>query len=213
MKTDELIEALAAGLEPVRPGELRRDFVLTATLAAGAAILGAALLLGVRHSIIEALGQISFWLRTGYTLGLALAGGWLLTRIGRPGGYGRTPLLVLVGLLAAVGLFAAIEQLTLPHDMGAMALHGHSPSACMTNILMLTLLSAPLIFWRARRFAPTRPAMAGAAAGLLAGALAATAYGLCCSEQTASFVAAWYSLAILMTTAAGALIGRYLLRW
>jgi len=158
VKTDDLIEALAAGLEPVRPGALRRDFALAAVAAAGAAVLGAVLLLGVRHNMIEAVGQISFWLRAGYTLGLALAGGWLLMRVGRPGGEGRTPLLVVVGLLAVVGLFAAVEQLTLPHDMGAMALHGHSPSVCMTNILMLTLLSAPLIFWRARRFAPTRPA-------------------------------------------------------
>lgn len=213
MKTDDLIEALAAGLEPVRPHALQRDVVLAAAAGAVAALLGAILWLGVRYDMVGALGEVSFWLRTGYTLGLALAGGWLLTRIGRPGGRGRTPLMVVIGLVAIVGVLAAIEQLTLPHDMGAMALHGHSPSACMTNILTLTLLSAPLIFWRARRFAPSRPAVAGAAAGLAAGALAATAYGLCCSEQTASFVAAWYSLAILTATAAGALIGRYLLRW
>ena len=64
-----------------------------------------------------------------------------------------------------------------------------------------------------RGLAPTRPVRAGAAAGLLAGALAATAYTLHCPESQAPFLAVWYLLGILAPAAAGALVGPRLLRW
>ena len=44
----------------------------------------------------------------------------------------------------------------------------------------ISALAAPLVFWAARAFAPTRPMLAGAAAGLLTGGLATTLYGLHC---------------------------------
>ncbi|MBK8838593.1 MAG: DUF1109 family protein [Hyphomonadaceae bacterium] len=64
-----------------------------------------------------------------------------------------------------------------------------------------------------RGFAPTRTALAGAAAGLLAGGVSATVYGLHCDENAAAFVAVWYSLGIGMTAVAGAILGPRVLRW
>jgi hypothetical protein len=64
-----------------------------------------------------------------------------------------------------------------------------------------------------RRFAPTRPTLAGAAAGLLSGGLAATVYGLHCQETAIPFVAIFYTLGIVLSTAAGAIIGSRVLRW
>jgi hypothetical protein len=64
-----------------------------------------------------------------------------------------------------------------------------------------------------RGLAPTRPPLAGAAAGLAAGALAATLYGLHCPEQAAVFVVTWYTLGIATATALGAVVGARLLRW
>ncbi|MFO1333443.1 MAG: NrsF family protein, partial [Rubrivivax sp.] len=54
---------------------------------------------------------------------------------------------------------------------------------------------------------------AGFAAGLLAGAIGALAYALACTEMAMSFVAAWYTLGILMVGALGALLGPRVLRW
>jgi hypothetical protein len=61
--------------------------------------------------------------------------------------------------------------------------------------------------------APTRPRLAGAAAGLLAGGLAATLYAAHCPDDSPLFVVTWYSLAIAMVVIAGSLIGPRVLRW
>jgi hypothetical protein len=77
-------------------------------------------------------------------------------------------------------------------------------------------LAAPVylaLVWSLRRLAPTRLARTGAAAGLLAGGLAAAVYGLYCQESTAPFVATWYTLGVGACAAVGAGLGRWLLRW
>jgi len=77
-------------------------------------------------------------------------------------------------------------------------------------------LSMPIfigLLWSFRRLAPTRLRAAGAAAGLAAGAWAATLYCLHCPEVSAIFVLTWYSLGIGLAAALGALIGPYFLRW
>jgi hypothetical protein len=68
-------------------------------------------------------------------------------------------------------------------------------------------------FLALRTFAPTRPAWAGAVAGLVAGALGAFAYAFHCPEMAPPFLAVWYSLGMLIPAAAGALLGPRLLRW
>jgi hypothetical protein len=57
------------------------------------------------------------------------------------------------------------------------------------------------------------PTIAGLAAGLTSGGLAATMYALHCPEWAASFVATWYALGILASGALGAVAGRRVLRW
>jgi hypothetical protein len=56
-------------------------------------------------------------------------------------------------------------------------------------------------------------AFAGAAAGLLAGALGATVYTLHCPEMAAPFIGTWYVLGMLVPTFVGAVLGRFVLRW
>lgn len=50
-------------------------------------------------------------------------------------------------------------------------------------------------------------ALAGAASGLLAGAIATLVYCLHCPEMTAPFLAIWYVLGMASPTAPGALLG------
>jgi hypothetical protein len=82
--------------------------------------------------------------------------------------------------------------------------------------LLLLTLALPIfagLLRSFRRLAPTRLRAAGAAAGLAAGAWAAAIYCLHCPEVSALFVLTWYSLGILLATAAGALLGPRLMRW
>ena len=67
MKTDELIDALAVGLEPVKPA---RPSLLLLTAAAVAAVAGVIVLLGVRPDLIQAMGGASPWMKALYTLAL-----------------------------------------------------------------------------------------------------------------------------------------------
>jgi hypothetical protein len=77
-------------------------------------------------------------------------------------------------------------------------------------------ISAPIylgLVFGMRRLAPTRPSLAGASAGFLAGALGATAYQVFCPETGAMFVTTWYTLGIAACTVVGAVIGSRALRW
>ena len=62
-------------------------------------------------------------------------------------------------------------------------------------------------------FAPTRLALAGAGAGLLAGACGALVWALHCPESPVAFFAVWHVLGVLIPTALDAVLGPRVLRW
>jgi hypothetical protein len=210
MKTDDLIEALAAGVEPVRPARLSPWMIGGASAAA---LLSVVALLGLRGDLAEAMLGATFWIKAAYSGSLAAASLWLVTRLGRPGAALGLAGWSVVAILGLAGLAGATELLLLPPGARVDDLMGFTWKVCAINILKISAFTAPLIFLAARRLAPTRPMQAGAAAGLLSGAVAATAYGLHCPEATAAFVAVWYTLGMLSAAAFGAVIGRFALRW
>lgn len=210
MKTEDLIEALALGLEPVRPARLSPAYLAAAGLISAVAVwLG----LGFRPDLLLAMAGPAFWLKALYTLGLAGLGLWLATRLGQPGASARWPALGLAGLAGLALVLALTELAMLAPDQRLDAWLGTTWRTCPLLILGVSVLAAPPVLWTARRFAPTRPALMGAAVGLGTAGLAATAYGLYCAESSASFVASWYSLGIALSGLAGAVAGRLSLRW
>jgi len=84
---------------------------------------------------------------------------------------------------------------------------------CLTSIplMALPLLAAALL--GLRHGAPTRPALAGAIAGLLSAGLAATLYASHCTDDSPLFVATWYTIASALVAAIGALAGSRVLRF
>ena len=90
---------------------------------------------------------------------------------------------------------------------------GHSHTVCPWRIVILSLPVFASVFWSLQKLAPTRPVLAGAAAGLLAGAAGAFVYAFHCDESAAPFVVLWYTAGIALVGLAGGLIGRFLLRW
>ena len=118
--------------------------------------------------------------------------------------------------LAAFGLMLLLSGMEMSHtalsQMRSVWM-GHTASVCSMRILALSVpvfVGAMVVL---RQFAPTRLALAGAAAGLLAGGVGATVYGLYCAESAATFVATWYTLGIAVSTGLGAIIGARVLRW
>lgn len=213
MKTDELIALLARDAAPVKRGALPMRIGMLALVGAVAAFCILAPWLGIRPDLAEAVTGMTYWMKTLYTLGVGVAGFLLAERLSRPGAKGRAGW-VLAGVFVAAIMAIAISQVVAtPPDQLRAAFMGSSWDKCPWRIVVLALPSLAVILWTMRRFAPTRPALAGAAAGLLAGGVAATIYGLHCQEVAAPFVALWYSLGMVLTAAIGAIIGSRALRW
>jgi hypothetical protein len=209
--TDELIARLAAA----RRAPARVPRLLAGAGGVGAlAALGMALAMwGPRPDLAPALGTAGFWVKAGYAAALALAGGLAVERLGRPGEPARRGM-ILAGLATLTVLALAMRELAgLPREDWALVIKGHSWQVCSLRIAAVSLPGFIAALWALRRMAPTRPRLAGAAAGLMAGGLGAVAYSLTCTETAAAFLASWYSLGMVVWAAVGAMIGPRLLRW
>ena len=212
MKTAELISALAADTAPVKSARVIGP--LAGACLLGAFVTGVVLVtwLGLRP-LGEAVQTSAFWMKAGYTSALALAGFLLAIRLARPGGRpGRVLTIALLAVVAMVGLSAIEMSRAQPGTMRSLWM-GHTWSVCSLRILALSI---PVYFGSIlalRQLAPTRLAIAGAAAGLLAGGVGASVYGLYCAETSAMFVVIWYTLGIAASAVLGAVIGSRLLRW
>lgn len=212
MRTDDLIDALAADGGPVRgPG---RRLALVAGLGALAALVLVLAWLHTRHDLMTAMRGGMFWMKALYTGVLGLAGYLAIERLARPMGTGRRGWILGGAALAAFAAAGVWQALVSPDVQAALhMLKGHSWHSCSRNILVLGLPMLALGLLAVRGMAPTRPVAAGFATGLFAGGVAATVYGLHCPENTFTFVALWYSLGVLLLAALGALAGRWTLRW
>jgi len=213
MNTDDLIRSLATEVRPVRRYALGRRVALGII---GGAVVTLALVaagLGFRPDLSLAMHGFSFWMKWTYTVSLGILAIAATIRLARP----EAPpmrwlwlLAVPILLLAGIGLGELADTPT--RDWLAMWL-GQSWLVCPWLVLALSMPIFIGLLWSFRRLAPTRLRAAGAAAGLAAGAWAATLYCLHCPEVSAIFVLTWYSLGIGLAATLGALIGPYFLRW
>jgi hypothetical protein len=169
--------------------------------------------LGLRHDLASAVALPMFWVKLALPA-LLLAGAWLTTlRLSRPGvRLGRALWLLAVPPLAIWALAACQLVSAAPEEVEGLV-YGFSWEVCP---LLIAGLSVPLfaaLMAVMSSLAPTRPLAAGAATGLLAGSAAALVYALHCPEMGAPFLGIWYLVGMLIPTAAGALVGRWVLRW
>jgi hypothetical protein len=213
MRTDELIESLALSTRPVDRHAVRRSLLLTVGGAAVVSLFILLLWLGMRPDLHSAMRTGPFWMKAGYTVALAVSGFWLTLRLARPDGAPRRGWLAPAFVVAILALLAALQMATTPHDQWRSVWMGHSWMFCPWRIVVIAIPVFVGLTLALRRLAPTRLVSAGAAAGLLAGAVGASVYGLACDETAATFTLAWYSLGIGLCALAGALAGPRLLSW
>jgi len=212
MDTDQLIRTLAAdNSHHARPV----GFVLALALLAAApvSLLMFVTELGVRPDVMSAMHNPFFDLKFAITLALASAAITVALHLSRPEASLRGWLWL---LMIPVGLLVAgiSGEMMMPQRLPMMVrLVGNNSKVCMTAVplMALPLLVAALI--GLRHGAPTRPAIAGAMAGLLSAGLAATLYASHCEDDSPLFVATWYTIATAMVTAVGALLGSRVLRF
>ena len=212
METNQLIRTLAAdNAHRARPvGFVLALGLLTAAPASVAMFLAG---LGVRPDVMTAMHNPFFDLKFVVTLALAIPAIAIILHLSRPEaslqGW-KWLLLIPVGLLLA----GIASEMMMPQRLPMMTrLVGNNSRICLTAIplMSLPLLVAALI--GLRHGAPTRPAVAGAIAGLLSAGLAATLYASHCTDDSPLFVATWYTIATALVSAIGALIGSRVLRF
>lgn len=213
MKTEALIEALGRGPIAVDTQAPARRFGIA--IGAGVAVSLAAMLalLGPRPDLAAAASEPMFWMKLAIPAVLAWAMLAASARLSRPGGSAKVAWLAMAALLFAVETAAVLFVALAPAAERLPMVAGRTAWPCVASIALLALpiLAATVLGMRA--LAPTRLRAAGLAAGLVAGALAATVYALHCDESTLPFFAAWYVLGMAIPGALAALAGPRMLRW
>lgn len=213
MKTDDLLDLLAAAQAPVDTGALDRALSAAAIAGLFLAALLVILTLGMRPDLTAALLAGPVAAKFAFAGSLGLLALLLFRRALRPGvGAGSLPLALAVPV-AILGVLALSQIVATPMEMRPAVLYGRSWTACVVFIPLYAVLPFAALVAVGRRGAPVHPGRAGLAAGLAAGALAAMAYALHCPEDTLPFVFAWYGGALALCTAAGWVLGGRLLRW
>jgi hypothetical protein len=205
MRTDDLVHAMVAD-QTAAQSSLGRKFTLA--IAVGF-VISAVLFwvtLGPRPDIETAVLTVRFDFKIVETLLLAATAVALVLRLAQPGAGTGLQMAALAAAPALLVVTVIAELLVIPADQWQAKLVGSNSLVCMTAI---PLLSLPAL----RDGAPTSLGAAGAAAGLVAGGIAAALYATQCVDDSPLFVAFWYSIAIAAVTALGAVLGRRLLRW
>lgn len=213
MKTDQLIDLLAADAVPVPPQAASRRMGLALLLGLPLAVLIVALEYGFRRDLAAVSALPMFWMKLGLPLVVAVAGFVVASRLGRPGVRAGLPVMGFIAplLLAwGLGLFVWLDA---PASGRDALLWGQTWRSCAFSIGLIALPAFVAAMVALRSLAPTRPAAAGAAAGAFAGGLGAAVYALHCPELAAPFIAVWYVLGVTLPVALGAVCGRLFLRW
>lgn len=213
MNTDDFVAMLATGVSPIKSGETRRRYAKALLWGCLGASLLMLALLGLRKDFAQAVYLPMFWFKLALPFSLACVALVGAIRLSRPGNSLGHVLPALAAPVVIAWLIAAGALMSVPADERLAMLLGQTWSVCPFLISLLSIPTFVATFWAMQGLAPTRPAQAGAAAGLLAGALATLIYALHCPEMAAPFLATWYLIGMLMPALAGAAIGARWLRW
>jgi len=213
LKTDDLVALLARDVAPVATGAVTRRFALSTGAGIVLAIPLMIWLQGINPQFADITAEPMFWVKLAFVVAL-LAGALIASaRLARPGfRLARTPIAIAAPVLAMWAL-AAYALLTADFDERSELILGVSWTECPRNIATLAVPSFLTSLWAMKGLAPTRLRLAGAAAGLLAGAIGALVYLLHCPELAAPFLGLWYVIGMLIPTVLGALVGPRVLRW
>lgn len=212
MDTDRLIQTLAADNDQrPRPVSTQLAMALLVTLPVVAAML--LVTLGIRPDFMSAMRNPFFDTKFLVTLALAIPAIVISVHLSKPeASLGRWIWLLL--LSPFILIVALIVEMTMPQRASMMMrIIGRNSSLCSAAI---TLLSLPILggaMIALRHGAPSRPAVAGALAGLMSAGLGATFYAAHCTDDSPLFVATWYTLAALVVAGLGAAIGSKVLRY
>jgi hypothetical protein len=212
MDVNELIKALAAD---TRPPAASLSSVWWG--AAGLAIILAAVvffaMLGPRPDIAAAAETPRFLFKFVVTITLAVSAFGLARALSRPGETWRKAMPYLMAAPALIAMAVIVEIVVLPPGTWSDKLIGTNSTRCLTYIPLIGIGPLAIFLLALRHGAPTKPAFAGAVAGLVAGGIGATFYAAQCIDDSPLFVATWYTIAIAGLALIGAAAANRFARW
>ena len=212
MDTNEFIRRLAADTRrQATPVSSAWWWAVGVAIALAAAVFFA--MLGPRSDIKSAAETLRFLFKFLLTITLAASAFSCVRTMSRPGESWRKSIPYLAVAPALIAMAVIVELLTLPSNTWSVTLIGTNSIACLTYIPLIGISPLAIFLWTLHYGAPTRPALAGAVAGLLAGGIAATFYAAKCTDDSPLFVATWYTLAITALAILGAAGANRFARW
>jgi hypothetical protein len=213
VRTNDLVLMLSSGISRTNSYAIGRRFGLALFAGFVLATVMLMAIYGVRSDMPWVLLTGRFWFKAAFPVAVVAVALGLATRLSRPGARLGTAWFALAVPLLAIWISSALVVLSAPPALRLDLVLGSSWRICTMNIAMLSVPTFVAVFWAMRGLAPTRLMLAGAGAGLLAGAQGALVYTLYCVETTVPFWGVWYVLGMLVPTIAGGVLGPRLLRW
>ncbi len=213
MRTRDLVARLAADAAPVSRERVARriEHALLAGLAGSAALL--VVLYGIRSDMPQVLLHASFWARLAVPFAIIVAAMKLTERLGRPGASTRLAWLAAAAPVAAMLLAGVALLAATPAGYRLQLMLESAWRDAMANVVVLSLPPLAAALRALKGLAPTRLALAGAGAGLLAGAQGVLVESLYGADAALSMCGIGHVLAMLVTAALGAAIAPGYLRW
>jgi hypothetical protein len=211
MKTDLLIQTLAAGLPPVTPlpsptARLGRWLVLSAPVLAGVVLL-----FGLRADITERLAEPGFVIGILAALATGLTAAWAAlssTVPGIPAIRQWLPALPAAAWLSVIGEGCWREWL----HLGGASLDGLATPQCFPEIIAVGTVPAILLVWLARKGASLHPQRTAALSALAAAALGSAVLELFHRQEAAMIALVWHFGAVALMSLVSAWAGRRLFR-
>lgn len=211
MGTDELIKALVSNLQPVTPlSAIWRRAAALAIVTTGAIFFAT---LGLRSDIAAAAETLRFLFKFAASVTLATSAFVLVRVLSRPGEPCWRAAFYVAVAPALVAVAVVVEMSVLPPEMWSANMIGMNSLVCVISVLLLGIVPLATFLVALRHGASTKPFAAGAAAGIVAGGIAATFFALQCTNDSPLFVAIWYTLAIAGLAAIGAICTKAMARW
>ena len=155
MKTDELVTALSAHIEPVN-GRLVGRTVYIALAAGTVVALGITIIgFGVRSDLMTAGALMFLLLKLAFSVGIVGVASAYLARLARPGGERRTSSISAAVPFAAIVLLAAISLGLAPSSHWNKMVMGDEWLECLLSIPIIAIVPFAVIIAAVRRAAPT----------------------------------------------------------
>jgi hypothetical protein len=213
MKTDDLVDALSARIDPADFRAVGRRIAMA--VAAGSLLAVAAILIGFgpRTGLSTAGAWTFLLLKIAFAAAIVGMAATYLTKLSRPGGVVKHGTLVVILPFLIIVALALVSLGSAPVSHWDRMVAGDEWLECLVSIPIIAIIPFALTMWAVRQAAPTDLRRAGAFAGLVAGGISAVAYALHCTDDSIPFVAVWYGGTIVVCTLAGVALGPRLLRW